>query len=131
MPIPHFWDPEEAIGSAWHDIVRQWGGEPDHAAARVDYDSVRTAASVMFHAAGGVIGVDILPSAASVSRNRISAKRRLGHDVDHVTRASYDGLTLARTAWITSSSRRARFSSGPPQRSVRWLLSGERNWLNR
>jgi nitric oxide reductase NorD protein len=95
MPIPHFWDPEEAIGSAWHDIVRQWGGEPDHAAARVDYDSVRTAASVMFHAAGGVIGVDILPSAATVSKNRISAKRRLGHDVDHVTRASYDGLTLA------------------------------------
>jgi len=35
---------------------------------------------------------------------------------------------ISRTVWTSS---RIRFSSEPPQRSVRWLTSGERNWLKR
>ena len=35
--------------------------------------------------------------------------------------------TAARTRRTTSSSSRARFSSEPPQASVRWLTSGLRN----
>ena len=101
MRIPHFWEPEETVGSAWHDLVRDWGAEPVHETARVDYEAVRASVGVLFRGCGGPVGAEILPSAASVSRNRISAKRRLGHDVDHVTRASYDGLTLALPAAVT------------------------------
>jgi hypothetical protein len=38
---------------------------------------------------------------------------------------------VARISRTVSTSSRIRFSSEPPQRSVRRLTSGERNWLNR
>ena len=100
MRIPHFWEPEETVGNAWHDMVRDWGAEPGHAEAKVDYEAVRTSVGILFRSAGGPVGAEILPSAATVSQNRISSKRRLAHDVDHVTRASYDGLTFALPASI-------------------------------
>ncbi len=95
MAIPHFWEPEETVGSVWADVVKGWGAEPDHADAAVAYEDVRASVGVLYRAMGGAAGAEILPSAATVATNRISAKRRLGHDVDHVTRAHYDGLTLA------------------------------------
>ena len=95
MRIPHLWEPEETVGAAWHDLVRNWGAEPRHEDAAVAYTGVATSVGLLFRAAGGHVGTEILPSAATVSRSRVSAKRRIAHDVDHVTRASYDGLTLA------------------------------------
>lgn len=95
MRIPHFWEPEETVGSAWHGAVRDWGAEPDHAEAAVGFPEVATAVGLIHRAAGGQVGTEILPSAATVARSRVSGRRRLAHDVDHVTRASYDGQTLA------------------------------------
>ncbi|MCA0423768.1 MAG: VWA domain-containing protein [Proteobacteria bacterium] len=95
MAIPHFWEPEETVGTAWHDLVRDWGAEPDHAGARVSYTDVAVSVGLMHRAAGGNPGTEILPSAATVAKSRVTGRRRLGHDVDHVTRASYDGQMLA------------------------------------
>lgn len=99
--IPHFWEPEETVGSAWHDVVRGWGAEPSYPEAAVDYPSVSTSVGLFYRAAGGATGAEILPSAATASRSRVTGRRRLGHDVDHVTRASYDGQTLALPAAVT------------------------------
>lgn len=95
MRIPHFWEPEESVGSAWHDLVRDWGAEPDHCEARVAYEAVAIPVGLLHRAVGGAQGTEILPSAATVSRSRVTGRRKFGHDVDHVTRASYDGQTLA------------------------------------
>jgi len=95
MAIPHFWEPEETVGSVWHGIVRDWGAEPSHEAGRVAYTDVAVSAGLLYRAAGGSPGTEILPSAATVAQSRVSGRRKLAHDVDHVTRASYDGQTLA------------------------------------
>lgn len=101
MRIPHFWEPEETVGSAWHGLVRNWGAEPAYEQARVSYPDVATAVGLIYRATGGAIGTEILPSAATVARSRVTGRRKLGHDVDHVTRASYDGQTLALPGSIT------------------------------
>ena len=100
MRIPHFWEPEETVGSAWHDLVRNWGAEPAFEAARVAYPDVATSVGLVYRAIGGAVGTEILPSAATVARSRVTGRRKLGHDVDHVTRASYDGQTLALPAAV-------------------------------
>lgn len=100
LRIPHFWEPEEVVGEAWHDAVRGWGAEPAHESARVGYAEVATAAGVIYRAAGGSPGTEILPSAATVSKARVTGRRKLAHDVLHVTRASTDGRTLALPAGI-------------------------------
>lgn len=100
MRIPHFWEPEETVGSAWHDVVRNWGAEPRHEAARIAYADVAQTVGVIYRAAGGAAGAEILPSAATVAKSRVTGRRKLGHDVDHVTRAAYDGQTLALPAEV-------------------------------
>lgn len=95
MRIPHFWEPEEVVGEAWHDAVRQWGAEPSHDSARVPFADVATAVGLLHRAAGGAPGTEILPSAATVSKARVTGRRKLAHDVLHVTRATMDGQTLA------------------------------------
>ena len=95
MRIPHLWEPEETVGSAWADLVAELGAEPRHEAAQVGFDEVKASIGVLFRALGGAAGAEILPSAATVSKNRVALRRRLAHDVDHVTRASFDGQTLA------------------------------------
>lgn len=101
MRIPHFWEPEEVVGEAWHDAVREWGAEPAHAHASVAYADVATAVGLLHRAAGGAPGVEILPSAATVSKARVTGRRMLAHDVLHVTRAATDGQTLALPATIS------------------------------
>lgn len=100
MRIPHFWEPEEVVGEAWHDAVRAWGAEPNHEDARVAYADVATSAGLLYRAAGGPPGTEILPSASTVSKSRVTGRRKLAHDVTHVTRASMNGQTLALPASI-------------------------------
>lgn len=100
MRIPHFWEPEEVVGGAWHDAVRGWGAEPAHEGARVAYADVAASVGLLYRAAGGSLGTDILPSAATVAKSRVTGRRKFAHDVLHVTRASTDGRTLALPASI-------------------------------
>ena len=95
MRIPHFWEPEEVVGEAWHDATRKWGAEVEHEAARVGFSDVATSVGLLYRAAGGSPGTEILPSAATVSKSRVTGRRKLAHEVVHVTRASTDGRRLA------------------------------------
>ncbi|MBL8572909.1 MAG: VWA domain-containing protein [Hyphomicrobiaceae bacterium] len=100
MAIWHFWEPEETVGSAWHGAVRRFDAEPVHEEAAVSFEQMRPSIGVIFRAAGGAQGAEIVATAARVSHHRLSFWRRLGHDVDHVTEASYDGVRLALPARI-------------------------------
>ena len=100
MSFWRFWEPEETVGQAWHDAVRDLDAEPVFADAEVGYESVKTSVGMLFRSLGGGIGVEIMPFAASVSKHRLSLKRLAAHDVDHVTRASYDGHRLALPAAV-------------------------------
>lgn len=95
MRIPHFWEPEETVGAAWHNTVREWDAEAQFTEASVAYDDVKASVGILFRSLGGPVGTDIMPFAATVSKHRLSLKRLAAHDVDHVTRASYDGMRLA------------------------------------
>lgn len=98
--IPHFWEPEETVGSLWHEAIDAYGAEPRFEEATLPYEAVKASVGVLFRALGGPPGAEIIPSANSVSRHRISARRRLARDIDHATRAQYDGEKLALPAQI-------------------------------
>lgn len=98
--IPHFWEPEETVGSLWHEAIDAYGAEPRFDEAALPYETVKASVGVLFRALGGPAGAEIMPSATSVSRHRISARRRLARDVDHATRAQYDGEKLSLPARI-------------------------------
>jgi nitric oxide reductase NorD protein len=100
MSFWKFWEPEETVGQAWHDAVRDWDAEPAFPDASVAYDSVKTSIGILFRSLGGPVGAEIMPYAASVSKHRLSLKRLAAHDVDHVTQASYDGMRLAMPASV-------------------------------
>lgn len=98
--IPHFWEPEETVGSLWHDSVDGLGAEPGFEDAAVPYEDIKASVGLLFRALGGPVGTEILPLANTVSQHRLSAKRRLSRDIDHVTRARYDGEKLILPARI-------------------------------
>jgi len=100
MRIPHFWEPEETVGGLWHDAIDAYGAEPHFAETALPYEAAKASVGLMFRALGGPVGADIIPSANSVSRHRISARRKLARDIDHATRARYDGEKLALPAQI-------------------------------
>ena len=100
MSFWRFWEPEETVGQAWHDAVRNLDAEPSFPESEVAYESVKTSVGMLFRSLGGGIGAEIMPFAASVSKHRLSLKRLAAHDVDHVTRASYDGHRLALPAAV-------------------------------
>lgn len=100
MAIWHFWEPEETVGSAWHGAVRRFDAEPVHEEAAVGFEAMRATIGVIFRAAGGPAEVEIVATAPRVSHHRLSFWRRLGHDVDHVTEAAFDGTRLAVPARI-------------------------------
>lgn len=100
MRIPHFWEPEETVGSLWHEAIDAFGAEPHFAGSALPYEAAKASVGLLFRALGGPVGAEIIPSANSVSRHRISARRKLARDIDHATRALYDGEKLALPAEI-------------------------------
>jgi nitric oxide reductase NorD protein len=102
-----FWEPEETVGTAWHEAVGHLGAEPRFPDALIAFDDVRASTGLMFRALGGAQGVEIIPAAPLVSKHRLSWKRRLAQDVEHVTCANYDGVRLALPAEIALFADRA------------------------
>ena len=98
--IPHFWEPEETVGSLWHDAIDTMDAEPHFAESIVAYDRVKASVGLVFRALGGATGTEIMPLANTIARNRMSARRKLAHDVDRVTRARFDGEKLLMPAEI-------------------------------
>jgi nitric oxide reductase NorD protein len=118
MRIPRFWEPEEAVGEVWHDLVRGVGAEPNFPEASVSFEEMRGPANILFRALGGPVGAELLPVATDVAGNRLSQRARLARDVDHVVHAQYDGRRLALPASI------ALFADAALSRGLyRWLAA--------
>lgn len=118
MRIPRFWEPEETVGTAWHELVRDLGAEPRFPQAEVAFAEMRGPANILFRALGGPAGVDLLPVATDVAQSRLSRRRRIAQDVEHVTHAHYDGVRLALPASI------ALFEDAELSRGLyRWLAA--------
>jgi nitric oxide reductase NorD protein len=118
MRIPRFWEPEEAVGEVWHDLVRGIGAEPHFPEALVPFEEARGSANLLFRALGGPAGVELLPVATDVAASRLSHRDRLAHDVGHVVHAQYDGRRLALPASI------ALFEDAALSRRLyRWLAA--------
>ena len=88
------WEPEETIGKLWHLLASRMDPPQRFAEAAVRFDTMRGRIAVLFRGLGGGPDVEMKPVADQVSRHRISWRRRLAFDAEHLPRASFDGETL-------------------------------------
>jgi len=88
------WEPEETVGKLWHAFASRLDAPAAHQEAAVSLAEVGGRLAVFFRALGGRPGTELRAVGDEVSRHRISLRRRLGTDADHVPRASFDGEVL-------------------------------------
>lgn len=88
------WEPEESIGKLWHAYASRLDAPQAHDEARVDLSGIEGRLAVFFRGLGGAHGVDIRPVGETVTRHRLSWRRRLGVEAETAPRASFDGETL-------------------------------------
>lgn len=88
------WEPEETIGKLWHAFASRLDAPEAHHGAAVDLSEVSGRLAVFFRGLGGDASVEIRPVSAEVSRHRLSFRRRLGAEAEHLPRASFDGEAL-------------------------------------
>ena len=88
------WEPEETIGKLWHAFASRLDAPEAHHGAAVDLSEISGRLAVFFRALGGAQSVEIRPVSAEVSQHRLSFRRRLGAEAEHLPRASFDGEAL-------------------------------------
>ncbi len=88
------WEPEETIGKLWHRLASRLDPPPRFPEAAVRFDQMRGRIAVLFRGLGGSQDVELKPVADGVSRHRISWRRWLAHEAEHVAQASFDGEAL-------------------------------------
>lgn len=88
------WEPEETIGKLWHALASRLDAPEAHHGAAVDLSEVSGRLAVFFRGLGGDAAVEIRPVSAQISRHRLSFRRRLGAEAEHLPRASFDGEAL-------------------------------------
>ena len=88
------WEPEESIGKLWHAYASRLDAPETHDEARVDLSKIEGRLAVFFRGLGGAHGVQIRPVGETVTRHRLSWRRRLGTEAEATPRASFDGETL-------------------------------------
>lgn len=88
------WEPEESVGKLWHRLASRFDPPAAHDDARVELSEIAGRLAVFFRGLGGTRSVEIRAVAPEVSRHRLSFRRKLAVDAEHVTRASFDGETL-------------------------------------
>ena len=88
------WEPEETIGKLWHAFASRLDAPEAHHGAAVDLSEVSGRLAVFFRGLGGDTSVEIRPVSAEISRHRLSFRRRLGAEAEHLPRASFDGEAL-------------------------------------
>ena len=96
--MPHLdiapWEPEETVGKLWHRLASRMDPPPHFPDAAVRFDDMRGRIAVLFRGLGGAADVELKPVALQASRHRISWRRRLAFDGEHLARASFDGAAL-------------------------------------
>lgn len=87
-------DPEETVGNLWHDYAVGIGAAPSFPDQAASLDAVRPSLTMMFRALGGPPGVELSEVAASVTRNRRAAARKLAAERDKIYIPAFDGERL-------------------------------------
>ncbi|WP_407943780.1 nitric oxide reductase activation protein NorD [Maritimibacter harenae] len=89
-----FLEPEEAVGSLWHDLVSRAGAETTHDDCAVELARVHASVATLYRALGGEPGVEIGPVAATASPHRVLGARRFGTARERAHVAGFDGDRL-------------------------------------
>ncbi|MFV0475392.1 MAG: nitric oxide reductase activation protein NorD [Pikeienuella sp.] len=100
------WEPEETVGKLWHFLASKMDPPPRFPEAAAGFEAMRARIAVLFRGLGGGHGIELKPVAESLSRHRISWRRRLAFDGEQVARASFDGETLRLPAELAVFPRR-------------------------
>lgn len=93
-----FWkkllEPEEAVGSAWHDLVGEAVTCPRFPEAAVRLEELLEPLGFVFRALGGDRGITLRPASITVSHHRRSFRHRLGAEAEAFLRPRIDGDSL-------------------------------------
>lgn len=88
------WEPEESVGKLWHVFASRMDPPPYFPDAAVRFDAMRGRIAVLFRGLGGAADVELKPVALQASRHRISWRRRLAFEGEHLARSSFDAESL-------------------------------------
>lgn len=88
------WEPEESVGKIWHFLASRMDPPRRYPDAAVRFDDMRGRIAVLFRGLGGAADVELKPVADQASRHRISLRRKLAFETEHLARASFDGGSL-------------------------------------
>lgn len=88
------WEPEESVGKIWHFLASRMDPPRRYPDAAVRFDDMRGRIVVLFRGLGGAADVDLKPVADQACRHRISLRRKLAFETEHLARASFDGGSL-------------------------------------
>ncbi len=100
------WEPEETVGKLWHLLASRMDPPQRFTEAAVRFEEMRGRIAVLFRGLGGGADVEMKPVSDQASRHRISWRRRLAFDAEHVARASFDGEALRLPAELAVFPRR-------------------------
>ncbi len=101
MPEPlDIFEPEEAIGKAWHRLASRLDAPDEHAGAAVHLSEIEERLGVFFRGLGGDHATEIRPAAPTSQPHRLSWRRRLGTWREREARPSFDGEALSLPARI-------------------------------
>lgn len=87
-------EPEETVGSAWHDLVGDATTCPRFPEAAVRLEEVAEPLGFVFRALGGERGITIRPASVTVSHHRRRLRHRLGAEAEAFLRPQIDGDSL-------------------------------------
>lgn len=88
------WEPEESVGKIWHFLASRMDPPRRYPDAAVRFDDMRGRIAVLFRGLGGAADVELKPVADHASRHRISLRRKLAFETEHLARTSFDGGSL-------------------------------------
>jgi nitric oxide reductase NorD protein len=95
--VARFWDlfePEEAIGRRWHQLVGASASWPRHTAAGVDLGAMKGPLAVFFRGLGGAAGLAIAATTPRSSRHRLSRRLHLFLGEERIDQARRDRNAL-------------------------------------
>jgi nitric oxide reductase NorD protein len=95
--VAGFWDlfePEEAIGRRWHQLVGAGASWPRHPEARVDLAAVKGPLAVFFRGLGGAPGLAIAATTPQASGHRLSRWLRFSLGEERIDQARRDRNAL-------------------------------------
>lgn len=95
MSLLHLLEPEETVGTVWHNLVGSGSTIARFPAATVEYERVAPYLRVYFRGLGGEAGIELKPAVPEVSHHRLTRLLRLGRRAERVAKARFDGSRLS------------------------------------